>query len=359
MMRVCHLNTCPVGVATQDPELRARFSGKPEHVVNYMIMVAEEARKLMASLGIRRFGDLVGRTELLAQNRRDPPLEGGFDRPGAAARGAAEGASTRRAVSSAATPRSTRSAPPSTSAACSARPGPRSRTAAKVEFETTVTNIDLAVGGRVSNALVVARGADGLPDDTISYTLNGSAGQTAGAWLAPGITINVHGDVNDYAGKGMSGGILAVRPDETAELQGRAQRDRRQRRPLRRHRRQGVLPRPRRRALRRPQLRRPRGRRGDRRARLRVHDRRLRGRPRPDRPQLRRRHERRHRLHLGPRRRVRAALQHGDGRARAGPPRRQLLPPRPRRRARPADRLARSPSACSTAGRRPPRSSSS
>ena len=125
-------------------------------------------------------------------------------------------ASTRRAASSPGTRRSIRSAPPSTSAACSAAARPAIESGTEVEFETTVTNIDLAVGGRVSNALVVARGADGLPDDTIEFTLNGSAGQTAGAWLAPGITINVHGDVNDYAGKGLSGGILAVRPDERA-----------------------------------------------------------------------------------------------------------------------------------------------
>ena len=132
---------------------------------------------------------------------------------------------------------------------------PAIESGAKVSFATTVTNIDLAVGGRVSNALVVARGADGLPDDTIDFELNGSAGQTAGAWLAPGVTITVNGDVNDYAGKGMSGGILAVRPATTAgykaesnviagnvALYGATAG-------------QGVLPRPRRRAVRGPQLR--------------------------------------------------------------------------------------------------------
>ena len=129
MMRVCHLNTCPVGVATQDPELRARFSGKPEHVVNYMIMVAEEARGLMAALGIKRFGDLVGRTELLSQNDAIdhwkassidltpllavPPKA--VNAPRGFVSGDAKQAAGRRSRS--------------TSASCSARRGPRSRTA--------------------------------------------------------------------------------------------------------------------------------------------------------------------------------------------------------------------------------------
>ncbi len=215
MMRVCHLNTCPVGVATQDPELRARFSGKPEHVVNYMIMVAEEARKLMASLGIRRFGDLVGRTELLSQNNRIDhwkassidlaPLLAIPPKALSAPRGFVSGDAKEHPVGASFDERNLLE-----------RARPAMERGERVSFETTVTNIDLAVGGRVSNALVVACGADGLPEDTIEFTLNGSAGQTAGAWLAPGVTINVHGDVNDYAGKGLSGGVLAVRPHETA-----------------------------------------------------------------------------------------------------------------------------------------------
>ena len=215
MMRVCHLNTCPVGVATQDPELRARFSGKPEHVVNYMIMVAEEARGLMAALGIKRFGDLVGRTELLSQNDAIDhwkassidltPLLAVPPKAVNAPRGFVSGDAKQRPVGVSFDERKLLGP---------ARPAIENGT--KVRFETTVTNIDLAVGGRVSNALVVARGADGLEDDTIEFTLNGSAGQTAGAWLAPGVTINVNGDVNDYAGKGLSGGILSVRPAPSA-----------------------------------------------------------------------------------------------------------------------------------------------
>ncbi|GIK78726.1 MAG: glutamate synthase [Actinomycetes bacterium] len=215
MMRVCHLNTCPVGVATQDPELRARFSGQPEHVINYLALVAEEARGLMAALGVRRFSDLVGRTELLRQSdRTDHWKAGSLDlspllavpaRARNAPRGFVPGDAKEHPVGASFDERKLLGP----AAAAIERGDP-------VSYATSVTNIDLAVGGRVSNALVVARGPDGLPEDTIRFDLTGSAGQSAGAWLAPGVTINVAGDVNDYAGKGLSGGVLAVRPASTA-----------------------------------------------------------------------------------------------------------------------------------------------
>ena len=147
-------------------------------------------------------------------------------------------------------------------------------------------------------------GGDGLPDDTIDVTFTGSAGQSFGAFLPRGITLRLDGDANDYVGKGLSGGRLIVRPlaDVHADVRRRGQHHRRQRHPLRRHRRRGVPPRRGRRAVLRAQLGRHRGRRGRRRPRLRVHDRRPGGRARPDRPQLRRRHVRRHRLRLRPRR---------------------------------------------------------
>ncbi|MFN8113528.1 MAG: glutamate synthase large subunit [Solirubrobacterales bacterium] len=215
MMRVCHLNTCPVGVATQDPELRARFSGKPEHVVNYMILVAEEARKIMASLGIRRFSDLVGRTELLRQSESfDHWKAGSLDlapllavpKPGVdAPRGFVPGDAKEHPVGASFDERK-----------LLGPAAPAIENGTEVAYATSVTNIDLAVGGRVSNALVRARGPEGLPEDTIRFELTGSAGQTAGGWLAPGVTINVHGDVNDYAGKGLSGGVLSVAPATAA-----------------------------------------------------------------------------------------------------------------------------------------------
>ena len=215
MMRVCHLNTCPVGVATQDPELRARFSGKPEHVVRYMLLVAEEARQLMASLGIRRFSDLVGRTELLrsraavehwkASSLDLRPLLAVPAVARDAPRGFVPGEAKEHPVGASFDERMLLRP-----AAAAIERGER------VSHATSVANIDLAVGGRVSNALVRARGADGLAEDTIAFELTGSAGQSAGAWLAPGVTITIKGDVNDYAGKGLSGGVLAVRPATTA-----------------------------------------------------------------------------------------------------------------------------------------------
>ena len=215
MMRVCHLNTCPVGVATQDPELRARFSGKPEHVVKYLFMVAEEARRLMASLGVKRFSDMVGRTELLIPNdhvshwkSRYLDLRPLLAIPGKAIdapRGFVPGDAVEHPIGASFDERELI---------------PKARAAIEdgeqVRIEQRVTNIDLAVGGRLSNALVVARGADGLSENTIDVRLRGSAGQTCGAWLAPGVSISVAGDVNDYAGKGLSGGVLSVAPAEMA-----------------------------------------------------------------------------------------------------------------------------------------------
>ncbi len=222
MMRVCHLNTCPVGVATQDPELRARFSGKPEHVVKYLFMVAEEARQLMAALGVKRFGDLVGRTELLQPDRnvehwkaRSLDLRPLLAIPGKAIdtpRGHVTGDAHVTRIGASFDERELLG--PAREAIEEGKP---------VRIERRVTNIDLAVGGRVSNALVRERGAEGLPDDTIDLVLRGSAGQTAGAWLAPGVTLSIAGDVNDYAGKGLSGGILSVRPAENASY--RAERN--------------------------------------------------------------------------------------------------------------------------------------
>jgi glutamate synthase (NADPH/NADH) large chain len=215
MMRVCHLNTCPVGVATQDPELRARFSGKPEHVVNFMIMVAEEARALMASLGVKRYGDLVGHTELLIPDdeadhwkARSLDLRPLLAIPGKAIdapRGHVPGEAKKTIIGASFDERELIPAA-----------APAIERGERVVIESRVTNIDLAVGGRLSNALVVARGPEGLPEDTIDVRLRGSAGQSCGAWLAPGVTVGITGDVNDYAGKGLSGGVLAVAPAEEA-----------------------------------------------------------------------------------------------------------------------------------------------
>jgi len=210
MMRACHLNTCPVGIATQDPELRRRFAGKPEHVVEFFFFVAEEARRLMARLGIARFEDLVGRTDLLEVDEavgvwreRGVDLSGLLHWP--------ETGRVRRRVEA---------QPPALEDALDRRLIELARPALErsepVEAELGIRSTNRTVGGLLSNAVTVARGAAGLPAGTVRFALYGSAGQSFGAWLAPGIELTLVGEANDYVGKGLSGGVLALRPPDGA-----------------------------------------------------------------------------------------------------------------------------------------------
>src|SRR5436190_17391418 len=208
MMRVCHLNTCPVGIATQDPVLRERFEGTPEHVINYLFLVAEETRRHMAALGVRSLDELIGRADLLAPDEavdhwkaRGVDLSKLLGMPELPA-----GASRRR----------TEPPPPVLDDALdwelieAARPAlERGET---VRFERRLSNVNRTVGGLLSSELTSRFGPGGLPTGTaIEIDFRGSAGQSFGAWLAPGITFTLYGDANDYTGKGMSGGVLAVR----------------------------------------------------------------------------------------------------------------------------------------------------
>jgi glutamate synthase domain-containing protein 3 len=206
MMRVCHLNTCPVGVATQDPELRRRFEGSPEHVVNYLFMVAEEARRIMARLGVRSMAELIGRTDLLA---RDDAVQHwkarGIDLSALLEMPETDG------------PRH-----------CTRPPDPvlydsidhdllqRCRAAVEerrpVRWQRPIENKNRAVGGLLSGEIARRHGLDGLPEGTIEVRFRGSAGQSFGAWLASGVTLLLEGDANDYTGKGLSGGTLVVSP---------------------------------------------------------------------------------------------------------------------------------------------------
>jgi glutamate synthase domain-containing protein 2/glutamate synthase domain-containing protein 1/glutamate synthase domain-containing protein 3 len=213
MMRVCHLNTCPVGVATQDPELRRRFEGQPEHVVNYLFMVAEEARRIMASLGVRSVAELIGRVELLVPDETvDHWKARGFDlRP-------------LLELPSDIDPEAPRH--------CTRRPDPvlydsidvdllqRAQPAIEhgeqVRLERRIENKNRAVGGLLSGEIARRHGDEGLPDGSIEVQLTGSAGQSFGAWLAAGVTLELEGDANDYTGKGLSGGTLIVRPSDQA-----------------------------------------------------------------------------------------------------------------------------------------------
>ncbi|CAN5565018.1 hypothetical protein BH20ACT19_BH20ACT19_11850 [soil metagenome] len=214
MMRVCHLNTCPVGIATQDPELRKRFAGRPEHVVTYLIAVAEETRRLMASLGIRRFEDMVGRSELL---EADPAIEHWK------ARGVDLSALLAEPEEPSVPRRQTRQQEPVLDSSldhlalipAASRAIDRGE---KVRLSYPVQNVHRAVGGILSGEIARRHGPDGLPEGTVEVELTGAAGQSLGAWLAPGVTLTVNGVVNDYAGKGLSGGIVAVRPPAEAHF---------------------------------------------------------------------------------------------------------------------------------------------
>ncbi|MBX5468728.1 MAG: glutamate synthase large subunit [Thermoleophilaceae bacterium] len=210
MMRACHLNTCPVGIATQDPELRKRFAGKPEHVINYFFLLAEEVRELMAKLGIRKFDDLVGRTDLLEASAAIEHWKAkGVDLSNILAPIDMPPEVPRRRV---------RPQDPVLDDHLDhalievARPALES--GERVSARIRVQNRHRTVGGLLSGEVARRYGAEGLPDDTIQIQLEGSGGQSFGAWLAPGVSLLLEGDANDFVGKGLSGGVLAVRPPQ-------------------------------------------------------------------------------------------------------------------------------------------------
>jgi glutamate synthase (NADPH) large chain len=212
MMRVCHLNTCPVGVATQDPELRRRFEGSPDHVVNYLFMVAEEARRIMARLGVRSMADLIGRTDLLAPDEAVQHWKArGIDLSALLEMPETDG------------PRHcTRSPDPvlfdSIDHGLLERCGAAIEQRRPVRWEQPIENKNRAVGGLLSGEIARRHGLGGLPDGTIEVLFQGSAGQSFGAWLASGVTLVLEGDANDYTGKGLSGGTLVVRPPRGARF---------------------------------------------------------------------------------------------------------------------------------------------
>jgi glutamate synthase domain-containing protein 2/glutamate synthase domain-containing protein 1/glutamate synthase domain-containing protein 3 len=212
MMRACHLNTCPVGIATQDPELRKRFAGEPEHVVNFFFYVAEEARQIMRRLGIRRFEDLTGRVDLLRSDEavghwkaRGVDLSNLLRMPDVP-----EGTPLRRMISQE-SPLVDHIDWRLIECARDAIDSGR-----QVVGEFAIRNVDRATGGILSHAITKVYGAEGLPPETIRYKFRGSAGQSFGAWLAPGVELTLLGDANDYTGKGLSGGVVAVMPPEDA-----------------------------------------------------------------------------------------------------------------------------------------------
>jgi glutamate synthase (NADPH) large chain len=207
MMRKCHLNTCPVGVATQDPVLRAKFTGQPEHVINFFFFVAEEVRALMAKLGFRKFEDMVGQVGKLDMRQAVEHWKAkGVDlsrllyqperKPGIATRHTEhqehhlERAMDMKFIELA---------------------QPALERGTPVVIENTIRNVNRTVGAMLSGEVALRHGHAGLADNTIRITLKGTAGGSFGAFLARGITLELFGDANDYVGKGLSGGRVIVR----------------------------------------------------------------------------------------------------------------------------------------------------
>ncbi|MDH4285019.1 MAG: glutamate synthase-related protein, partial [Gallionellaceae bacterium] len=208
MMRKCHLNTCPVGVATQDPELRRKFTGQPEHVVNFFFFVAEEVREYMAQLGIRKFEDLIGRSDLLEVRHgiahwKSQGLD--FSRifqqpvvPASVARRHAEQQDHElgKALDN----------------TLIAKAQDALNNKQRVNIESGIRNVNRTVGTMLSHEVVKRYGHAGLPADTINVRFNGTAGQSFGAFLAHGVTLELRGEANDYVGKGLCGGRIVVIP---------------------------------------------------------------------------------------------------------------------------------------------------
>ena len=218
MMRQCHLNTCPVGIATQDPELRKRFKGKPSNVVNYFFFVAEEVREIMAQLGIRRFEDLIGRSDLLEQRTDiDNWKAAGVDlsrvlyRPEEQAQKLRHGEHQDHGLEKSL---DTRILGEIAGAISQGQ---------KVRREETIRNIHRTVGTQIAHAIVKRYGAAGLPPDTVHLSFKGTAGQSFGAFAVPGMTLELEGEANDYVGKGLSGGLIIVRAN--ADFHGEPQQN--------------------------------------------------------------------------------------------------------------------------------------
>jgi glutamate synthase (ferredoxin) len=212
MLRKCHLNTCSVGIATQDPELRKKFAGRPEHVINYFFFIAEQVRRYMADLGFKKFNDMVGRVDMLdmqpALNHwkargldlsmilHNPPLPARVARHCVQAQDhGLQQALDHELIA-------------------------QSKSALEKREPVTITlpirNVHRTVGAMLSGQIARRYGSEGLPDDTVRIQFEGSAGQSFGAFLSKGVTMTLEGDANDYVGKGLSGGRLVVRPPQNS-----------------------------------------------------------------------------------------------------------------------------------------------
>ncbi len=214
MMRKCHLNTCPVGIASQDPVLRKKFTGTPEHVINFFFFVAEEVRQLMVAMGFRTFDEMIGQMQMLDKQEaiahwkaKGLDFSRLFHKPEAAANDPVFHAAKQdhglekvldRKLIAAATA--------------------SIETGARVTIETAINNTDRATGAMLSGRIARRHGHAGLKDGTIRIEAKGTAGQSFGAWLAAGVTLELEGEANDYVGKGLSGGRIIVYPPAASRL---------------------------------------------------------------------------------------------------------------------------------------------
>jgi len=213
MMRKCHLNTCPVGVATQDPELRKKFVGKPEDVVNYFMFVAQEAREIMAELGIRSFDELIGRTELLDTNDAIRHWKSeGLDLSPLLHQVESDGAATHHCETQ------DHGLEKLIDNKLIEQAEPALEEKKPVVIETAICNVDRSFGTMLSGKIAKKYGMAGLAEDSIVIRAKGTAGQSLGAWLARGVTIDLAGEGNDYVGKGLSGGRIAIYPPAESSI---------------------------------------------------------------------------------------------------------------------------------------------
>jgi len=209
MMRKCHLNTCPVGIATQDKELRKKFQGKPEHVVNYLFMVAEDLRQIMAEMGFRTVNEMIGRVDCLQLDETiDHWKKDGIDLDAILTPAQKPHAN----VQVHQTIKQDHGLDEALDNQLIELAQAAIEKGEKVKIELPIINTNRVVGTMLSHEIAKKWGADLLPDDTIHVKLNGSAGQSLGAFLAKGVTLEVEGDANDYVGKGLSGGRVIVYP---------------------------------------------------------------------------------------------------------------------------------------------------
>ena len=217
MMRACHLNTCPVGIATQDASLRKKFAGKPEHVINFFFLLAEQVRQYMAQIGFRTFNDMVGRSDMIevgeainhwkAQGLDLAPILMPAQKP-------------HEHVDVVCTIKQDHGLEHALDNQLIQRASPALEGGSPVQIHTAIKNINRTVGTTLSHEVSKRYGEQGLPEDCIHVNLTGSAGQSLGAWLARGVTLELEGDANDYVGKGLSGGRVIIYPPREAVMTG-------------------------------------------------------------------------------------------------------------------------------------------